>query len=273
MNKHTPLLLCYDIRDPKRLQRVHNCVKKVGLALQYSVFYLEMSNADVTQLLNRLSNIIDDSRDDRIKSTLNPIFRKNSNLDYKPLILTTPRPTGKDSLIKIRGINSKIEIEEAKAQKKEAEMNYYPKVNATLFGMKTIDPLFKYSVQGGNLPVYDGNPANLQTATQFAYFPGINLELLNQLGVASANVTQTVYAGNRIKTGNELAKLNIDVKEKQQKLAQKEVLLKTEKEYWQVITLQEKLKTVESYENFLKKLHKEVSDAKKNGLAIRNDVL
>lgn len=64
MNKHTPLLLCYDIRDSKRLQRVHNCVKKVGLALQYSVFYLEMSNADVTQLLNRLSNIIDDSRDD-----------------------------------------------------------------------------------------------------------------------------------------------------------------------------------------------------------------
>ena len=52
---------------------------------------------------------VDDSRDDRIKSTLNPIFRKNSNLDYKPLILTTPRPTGKDSLIKIRGINSKIE--------------------------------------------------------------------------------------------------------------------------------------------------------------------
>ncbi|MCB1659302.1 MAG: CRISPR-associated endonuclease Cas2 [Moraxellaceae bacterium] len=64
MNNHTPLLLCYDIRDPKRLQRVHNCVKKVGLALQYSVFYLEMSNADVTQLLNKLSTIIDASRDD-----------------------------------------------------------------------------------------------------------------------------------------------------------------------------------------------------------------
>ena len=54
---------------------------------------------------------VDDSRDDRIKSTLNPIFRKNSNLDYKPLILTTPKPTGKDPLIKIKGINSKIEID------------------------------------------------------------------------------------------------------------------------------------------------------------------
>ena len=64
MNKHTPLLLCYDIRDPKRLQRVHKCVKQVGMPLQYSVFYLEMSNADLTQLLNRLLTIIDSSRDD-----------------------------------------------------------------------------------------------------------------------------------------------------------------------------------------------------------------
>ena len=61
---NTPCLLCYDIRDPKRLQRVHKCVKKVGLPLQYSVFYLEMSNANMTQLLNLLSSIIDPSKDD-----------------------------------------------------------------------------------------------------------------------------------------------------------------------------------------------------------------
>ena len=54
---------------------------------------------------------VDDSREDRVKSTLNPIFKKNSILDYKPLILTTPRPTGKDPLIKIKGINSKIEVD------------------------------------------------------------------------------------------------------------------------------------------------------------------
>ena len=49
MSSTTPLLLCYDIKDPKRLQRVHKCAKKVGMPLQYSVFYLEMNNADVTQ--------------------------------------------------------------------------------------------------------------------------------------------------------------------------------------------------------------------------------
>lgn len=57
------------------------------------------------------SDRVDDSREDRVKSTLNPIFKKNSILDYKPLILTTPRPTGKDPLIKIKGINNKIEVD------------------------------------------------------------------------------------------------------------------------------------------------------------------
>ena len=43
----SPLLLCYDIRDPKRLQKVHREVKKVGMPLQYSVFYIEMNNDEV----------------------------------------------------------------------------------------------------------------------------------------------------------------------------------------------------------------------------------
>ena len=60
----SPLILCYDIRDPKRLQKVHKCVKKEGLALQYSVFYLEMNNAEVSILLDKLKGIIDQRVDD-----------------------------------------------------------------------------------------------------------------------------------------------------------------------------------------------------------------
>ena len=43
------------------------------------------------------------------KSSVNPIFRKNSNVDFKPLILSSPRPSGKDKLIKIKGIDLKVE--------------------------------------------------------------------------------------------------------------------------------------------------------------------
>lgn len=56
-------------------------------------------------------NNMDDLRSEKIKHSLNPIFKKNSNLDFKPLILSTPKTTGKDNLTKIKGINSKIEID------------------------------------------------------------------------------------------------------------------------------------------------------------------
>lgn len=41
----------------------------------------------------------------RQRSRVNPIFKKNSNVDNKPLILSTPRQSGKDNFLKVRGID------------------------------------------------------------------------------------------------------------------------------------------------------------------------
>ena len=35
----------------------------------------------------------DDLKDEKVKYALNPIFKKNSTLDFKPLILTSPKPS------------------------------------------------------------------------------------------------------------------------------------------------------------------------------------
>ena len=50
-----------------------------------------------------------EKKDFKSKSSVNPIFRKNSNVDNKPLVLSSPRPSGKDNLLKIKGIDSKVE--------------------------------------------------------------------------------------------------------------------------------------------------------------------
>ena len=55
------------------------------------------------------TNTNDNKVDVKSKTSVNPIFRKNSNVDNKPLILSSPRPSGKDKLIKIKGINLKVE--------------------------------------------------------------------------------------------------------------------------------------------------------------------
>ena len=73
------------------------------------------------------------------------------------------------------------------------------------------DPLVKFDMPGGNLPVYDGNPANLSTATQFAYYPGVSLSLLDKITTGAIMATQPIFAGGRIYYGNKLAQLGIDV--------------------------------------------------------------
>ena len=42
MSARRRLLLTYDIRDPKRLRRVHKVAKEFGYALQYSVFVCDL---------------------------------------------------------------------------------------------------------------------------------------------------------------------------------------------------------------------------------------
>ncbi|SHN21443.1 Outer membrane protein TolC [Cyclobacterium lianum] len=169
--------------------------------------------------------------------------------------------------------NSTLETEAAKQVKKNAYTNYFPKVSANILGFRAIDPLIEFNLPQGNLPIYDGNPANLPTATQFAYFPGIELSMFQRSAIGVLNISQPLYAGGQIRNGNRLASIGVDVKEMQQHLSENEVLIKTEEQYWQLISLQEKEKTLEKYELLLKGIRKQVDDAFKAGLIIKNDVL
>ena len=47
-------LVCYDVRDPKRLRRVHKLMKAYGEAWQYSVFYCTLKPIDRARLENAL---------------------------------------------------------------------------------------------------------------------------------------------------------------------------------------------------------------------------
>lgn len=150
--------------------------------------------------------------------------------------------------------NSHLGLQAARETQKEAYTHYFPKVSANALGMQAIDPLLQINLEGGNLP-------------------GVNMGLFNQMGLGYVNVLQPIYTGGKIKTGNQLAALNTSVKERQQQLSEKEILLKTEEQYWKVVVLQEKEKTLEAYMAFLDKLYGQVDNAYKNGLIIKNDLL
>jgi len=59
-----PYLVCYDIRDDRRLQRVFSFMKSQGLHLQYSVFYCELTWPELQALKNKLNEMINPLEDD-----------------------------------------------------------------------------------------------------------------------------------------------------------------------------------------------------------------
>lgn len=165
------------------------------------------------------------------------------------------------------------EVFQSEQLRKGAHTNYFPKVSAGISAVKMNDYLIKTSTPEMNLPVYDGNPANIQLATQFAYVPPIDLNLLDYMNIGFVMAAQPVYSGGRIINGNKLAKAGYEISQEKEAMTVTDVLVKTDELYWTAITLNEKLKTLDSYRQMLDTLNRDVTSAAKAGLVQRSDLL
>ncbi len=169
--------------------------------------------------------------------------------------------------------NSKLEVEASQQIRKSALTNYFPNISAGGMIFAAQKGLMEMETHGGNLPVYDGDVANLSSATLYAYMPGSTMSLMKKGTVGFLNVIQPVFAGGRIMNGNKLASLGTEVSEFKEKLTKDEILLRTEEQYWQIVSLEEKQMTIEKYEKLLNSLLFQVDDAFNSGLVMKNDVL
>jgi len=167
-----------------------------------------------------------------------------------------------------RSGNKALGIQSAKRIRKAAFTKYFPQADASAYTFRSTDPLMKKSIPGGDLPVFDENGVNLGAAA----FPGMSLSLLEKGTIGMATITQPVFAGFQIATGNKLANLGVEVSQLQLASTQNDILLETERQYWQIISLGEKMKTLEQYIKMVDALHKQVNDAYEAGLVSRNDL-
>ena len=172
---------------------------------------------------------------------------------------------------KIKG--AEFEVKAATEERKSAFTEYFPKVSASALAMKSTDYLIKLKTPEMNLPVYDGNHANIANATQYAYVPSTQINVLNYLNTASLDITMPLFTGGRIRYGNKLAALGEEVSRSQKTLTTIEVLVGTEELYWTLMSLNEKQKTLYSYEIMLDTLYRDVNNYNKAGLVQRNDLL
>lgn len=170
-------------------------------------------------------------------------------------------------------IEANYEIQASQEVVKSAFTNYFPKISASAMAMRSPDYLVKANTPEMNLPVYDGNAANLANATQYAYVPSLAINAVDYVNMASVSAALPLYAGGQIRNGNKLAQLGEDVSRRQQAMTTTDVLVRTDQLYWSIVSLNEKLKTLDSYRALLDTLNRDVTSFTKAGLAQKNDLL
>ena len=167
--------------------------------------------------------------------------------------------------------NSQLEIDKARTTKNEARAEYFPTVTAQALAFDALNPMISFGIE-------DIDNAQLRQILYTLYAEyGVNMGLdkeysFIQNGVMlNAMVTEPIYAGGRIRNGNKLAKLGIDAAETQTKIKEDEVRLQTETLYWQIVSLQEKIATLDLLDRLLDTLDKDLSGAIEAGLAMPTD--
>ena len=167
--------------------------------------------------------------------------------------------------------NSQLDINKAKATKNEARAEYFPTVTAQAVAFDALNPMLTFGIE-------DIDNAQLRQILYSLYAEyGANMGLdkeysFIQNGVMlNAMATEPVYAGGRIRNGNKLAQLGIEAAEYQSKVKEDEVRLQTETLYWQIVSLQEKVATLDQLDRLLDTLDKDLSGAIEAGLAMPTD--
>lgn len=163
-------------------------------------------------------------------------------------------------------------ILQAREQKKEAQTLYFPQVSAVGMGFKSTTELIK-----GDIKVADLLPSSLAAAIPSSIASmlpsNISYGMIDKGVIAGVTAIQPVFAGGQIVNGNKLAKVGVEVSELQKRVSANTVELTAEQYYWQIISLKEKQKTLETVGEMLKNLEKDADAAVKAGVGMRNDLL
>jgi outer membrane protein TolC len=145
--------------------------------------------------------------------------------------------------------NSRLSVEAAEQSKKEVFTKYFPSISAIGLGFQATDPMMEMASENGPVGMLE---------------KGI-------IGAVSAS--QPIFAGGQITTGNKLAKTGVEAAELQKSISDDEALLTVEQHYWNIVALDEKVKTIAEAENLISRVHQDVKNAYDAGLVNKNDLL
>lgn len=169
--------------------------------------------------------------------------------------------------------NADLDVQAAEEVKKQAFTKYFPNVSALAGGYYALKPLVEYGIDD----IRNATARQWLHNLYFEYGAAIGLpdklSLFENGVMVGAAVVQPVYMGGQIVNGNRLAKVGVEAAELQQQLTQEKLLLQVEENYWLVVSLMEKRKTLRQALVFLDTLHRDATVAAEAGLISPNDSL
>lgn len=223
------------------------------------------------------------------------VLRAQEEPQYLSLDSCTARALRNQAAVR----NALLDVEMARETRKAAFTKYFPSLSAMAGGFRSQYPLVDVSAkeQGDKLKVsavFDGRElTDSETQLQqlldmlgadidvsqlvqdftdrFAF--DARLQMLQEGVFANVMLTQPVFAGGRILNGNRLAEVGVRAAELQLLMTSDEVALNTEQRYWQIVSLNEKLRTVVQVQQLLDTLERDAQAACNAGVLGRNDLL
>ena len=173
-----------------------------------------------------------------------------------------------------RVANAALSVTAAQAQRHEARASWFPTVSASAGGFKALDPMVSVGLDdvlgssdaANTLRYYAETVAGLGAV-------GTEWTTLGQGYAAGLSLTQPLYAGGRIATGNALAALGVKAADAQRNLALRQNDDSVAVKYCNIIALQGKRNALEQGIALTEKLESDVSAAVDAGLARPSDLM
>lgn len=172
--------------------------------------------------------------------------------------------------------SAQYDVEIAEQQRKEAFTKYFPSVSGTGLWFNANRGMAKMSINPAEMiPAEMGATLSQMLPAEALAALGnpVSLSMMKNGTIAGIQAMQPVFAGGQIINGNKLAKVGEEVSRLQLQLSENEVEKTAEQYFWQLASLQEKMKTIEAVEALLGDIRKNVDVAVEAGVAMRNDML
>ena len=172
--------------------------------------------------------------------------------------------------------SARYNIEAAQQQRKEAFTKYFPNISGTGLWFNANKGMAKMEMNPSNFmtPELGASLAQSFPAEALAALANpVSISMMKNGTIAGVQAVQPVFAGGQIINGNKLAKVGEDVSRLQLQLSENEVEKTAEQYFWQLASLQEKMKTINAADALLADIYKDVDVAVRAGVALRNDLL